>query len=50
MTYIGEEEEEFPLVTKKQFELFLKRFGPPEKSLLKVNCSFVSCTKHAELS
>jgi hypothetical protein len=32
----GEEEEEFPLVTKKQFDLFLKRFGPPERSLVKI--------------
>ncbi len=31
----GEEEEEFPLVSKKQFDLFLRRFGPPERSLAK---------------
>lgn len=32
----GEEEEEFPLVSKKQFDLFLRRFGPPERSLAKI--------------
>lgn len=32
----GEQEEEFPTVTKKQLELFLKRFGPPDKSLIKI--------------
>lgn len=34
---VGEQEEESPMVTKKQLELFLKRFGPPEKSLTKVH-------------
>jgi len=32
----GEVEEEFPMVSKRQFELFLLRFGPPERSLAKI--------------
>ncbi|KAL6046391.1 Rap1 GTPase-activating protein 1, variant 2 [Balamuthia mandrillaris] len=32
----GEQEEEFPVVTRKKFEQFLQRFGPPEHSVEKV--------------
>jgi len=33
----GEQEEQLPLVSKRQFDLFLLRFGPPNKSLQKIN-------------
>jgi hypothetical protein len=39
--HTGEEEEEFPLVSKKQFDLFLRRFGPPERSLAKATPSLL---------